>query len=214
MDEAPSGSDLDAQVKSADPDRWLATRLIADPLARADVIALYAYDAELARAPKVASNALIAEIRLTWWREVLDQIFGGQAVRRHPAAEALAGIVARYGLPRAPLEAMIDARIDALSEGFDPDAWADQVGGSAAVLAARILDRTVDPEAARPAGRLWGRELLRRAGRLEEARRGKALPADLSVRAFPAVAHVALRGDGGVVGKRLRLVWAALRGRA
>ena len=37
------------------------------------VVAIYAFDHELARAPKVASNALLGEIRLTWWREVLDE---------------------------------------------------------------------------------------------------------------------------------------------
>src|SRR5439155_22259273 len=105
---------LDDQVRRADPDRWLATRFIADTRARADVIALYAYDLELARAPRSASNTLTAEIRLTWWREVLDQIYGGQPVRRHPVAQALADVVARHRLPRAPLEAMIDARIEAL----------------------------------------------------------------------------------------------------
>ena len=76
---------------------------------RADVLALYAYDHELARAAKVSSNSLLAEIRLTWWREVLDQVFDSGPVRRHPTAEALADAVRRHGLPRAPLEAMLDA---------------------------------------------------------------------------------------------------------
>src|SRR3954464_15291449 len=102
--------DLDEIVRRADPDRWLPSRFIAAPAARAGVIALYAYDTELARAPKVASNALLGEIRLTWWREALDEIFGGKPVRRHPTAQALAATVERHGLSRAPLETMIDAR--------------------------------------------------------------------------------------------------------
>ena len=71
-DDAPPPEDLDALVARVDPDRWLSSRLIADPEARADAIAIYAYDHELARAPRVASNPLLGEIRLTWWREVLD----------------------------------------------------------------------------------------------------------------------------------------------
>ena len=43
-------------------------------------MAVYAFDYELARAPKVASNALMGEIRLTWWREVLDEVFEGRPV--------------------------------------------------------------------------------------------------------------------------------------
>ena len=225
----PTGTaDLNDQVRRADPDRWLATRFIADPQARADVVALYAYDAELARAARAASNTLAAEIRLTWWREVLDQVFGAGPVRRHPVAQALADVVSRRRLPRAPLEAMIDARIEALGLQTltcdDAQAWADRVGGSAAVLAVAILDRSANPEAARPAGQAWGLALLKRSGRLADTKLLKAAMAvaariRLSVAAFPAIAHVTLaRGDlrdaePSDFGKRLRLLSAVLRGR-
>src|ERR1051326_3314472 len=103
-------SDLDELVRRNDPDRWLSSRFIGAHDARADVIALYAYDQELARAPRVTSNALVGEMRLTWRREALDEIFAGKPVRRPPTAEALSAAVVRRGLPREPLEAMIDAR--------------------------------------------------------------------------------------------------------
>ncbi|HEY9218896.1 MAG TPA: squalene/phytoene synthase family protein, partial [Phenylobacterium sp.] len=90
-----SDSDLDSLVQRVDPDRWLSSRFIADPAARADVIAVYAFDHELARAPRVASEPLLGEIRLTWWSEVLDEIFAGGAVRHHPGAQALANAVRR-----------------------------------------------------------------------------------------------------------------------
>ena len=61
--------DLDALVRRVDPDRWLASRYIADVDARADVIALYALNYELSRAAEVASQPLIGEMRLAWWRE-------------------------------------------------------------------------------------------------------------------------------------------------
>jgi len=120
--------DLDDLIRRVDPDRWLSSRFIGDPAKRADVIAVYAYDHELARAPKVASNPLLGEIRLTWWREALDEIYEGRHVRRHPTAQALAEAVKRHGLPRAPLEAMIDARYRELdATPFKPKealAWA------------------------------------------------------------------------------------------
>src|SRR5260221_14559108 len=104
----PNG-DLDAVIRRVDPDRWLSSRFIGQAAARADVIALYAFDHELARAPRVASNALLGEMRLTWWREGIEEIFEGRPVRQHPAAQALAAAVERRGLPREPPETMIHA---------------------------------------------------------------------------------------------------------
>ncbi len=220
-------------MRRGDPCRWLSSRFIADPAARADVIALYAYDLELTRAPKVTSNPLVAEIRLTWWREVLDEIYSGGRVRGHPVAQALAGMVRRRGLPRAPLEAMIDARIAILDKPkldvAESTAWAEDVGGSAAALAAQILDPRRPPDAAIPAGRLWGLAMLR-ALRLSDPddiartiafdlRAAQAAAGALSVAAFPAIAHAALAGRRSIaLGApsaltQLRLFWAVTTGR-
>jgi 15-cis-phytoene synthase len=109
-----SGVDLDGDIRRADPDRWLASRFITDARRRADVIALYAFDHELARAETAASNPLVAEIRLVWWRETLAEIFDGQPPRRHPVAEALAGVIRAHDLPEASLEGMIEVRIAGL----------------------------------------------------------------------------------------------------
>lgn len=216
--------DLDALLRRVDPDRWLSSRFVGDRDRRADVVAVYAYDHELARAPKVASNPLLGEIRLTWWREVLDEVYEDRPVRRHPTAQALAQAIRRRGLPREPLEAMIDARyreLDAtpmsVAEALE---WARDTGGRAAELAARILDPSGDTARARGAGSAWA--LSRRAREqpvfaptveklLAGARTGAG---SLSVAAFPAVAHAALIGrTDSEVARRLRLVWAVLRGR-
>ncbi len=229
----PGGAadDLDGLIRRVDPDRWLTSRFIGDAAARADVVALYAYDHELARARRVGSTPLMAEIRLTWWREALDEIFAGGPVRRHPTAEALAGAVRRHGLPRAPLEAMIDGQIEALEAG-PPDAaaalaWADAVQGSAARLAVQVLDDAADPVAAAPAGRAWGLALLIRAGgeaaaslrpALAEALRA-AGNVRLSPAATPAVlparlARYDLAGASpGLLRKQLSLIAAVVAGR-
>src|SRR6185503_12151325 len=155
MDDEPQ-DDLDALIRRVDPDRWMSSRFVTHAQVRADLIALYAFDHELARAPRVASNPLIGEIRLTWWREALDEIFEGRPVRRHPTALALADLVRRRALGRAPLEAMIDARYRELdpSPMEEPAAlaWAHDAGGDVAELAARILDPAADAPAARLAG--------------------------------------------------------------
>ena len=58
--------DLDARVRDADTDRWLASRFVADEQARADLIALYAFEAELMAIPARVTQPLLAEMRYTW----------------------------------------------------------------------------------------------------------------------------------------------------
>lgn len=228
-DSSSDPDDLDGLVRRVDPDRWLSSRFVADPVRRADVIALYAYDHELARAPRVASNPILGEIRLTWWREALDEIFEGRAVRRHPAAQALAAAVGRSGLSRAPLEAMIDARyreLDAapLSEAEALE-WARGTAGRAAELAVAVLDGQADAKLACEAAAAWA--LARRLPDRPELRaaferllgQGRRGAAQLSTAAFPAVAHAALaqrRAKGAATdgfGARLRIILAVARGR-
>jgi len=217
--------DLDDLVRRADPDRWLSSRFIGDAAARADVIALYAFDHELGRAPKVTSNALLGEIRLTWWREALDEIFEGRAVRRHPTAQALAGAVQRRGLPRERLETMIDARyreLDAqpMSEAEALD-WARDTGGAAAQLAAQVLDPKTDSKMAIAGGSAWalGKRLEAspdlRPTFLRVIHAARSASRALSVQAFPAVAHAALAGRPAKndFARRLRLTIAVARGK-
>jgi phytoene synthase len=233
-----AADDLEQLLRRADPDRWLTSRFIGDAGARADVVALYLFDHELARARRAASSSLLAEIRLTWWREALDEIYDDGPVRRHPVAEALAAAVARRGVPRAPLEAMIDGHIVALDAGLMDSglmdagaalAWADAVQGSLAEAAAMTLDPAGPVVAARPAGRAWGLALLKRAGlasaeavaapleaALAETRRtARALSAAALPAALPArLARFDLaERTPGPVAARLALIQAVVTGR-
>ncbi len=230
-DEAPL-DDLDALIRRVDVDRWLSSRYVADAERRSDLIALYAYDHEITRAPRVVSKPLLGEIRLAWWREALDAIYAGQAVRRHPVAEALKTAVARRGLPREFLETPLDARYDDLQPGAFEDeaalnAWLDAAYGSIMAAAARMLDPAADPHAVKSAGRAWGLGRLpperpplgfdayATIGRHLRVARTEARM--LSPAAFPAVAHLVLgnrvgRQQAGI-GDRLRLTLAVLTGR-
>ena len=178
--------DLDALVRRVDPDRWLSSRFIADAEKRADVLALYAFDHELRRAVEATSNPIMAEIRLTWWSEALDEIYAGRPVRRHPTVEALADLVRRRSLPRDPLDEAVEARLRR-----------EPGGAAVAEAAALVLDPAVDREAVRRAA----------GGYAGAAQR-------LSAASFPAVAHLALAGRRrSELGRRLRLTWAVLTGR-
>ena len=59
-----------AMVARGDPDRFLAV-MAAPVTVRARLLPLYAFNLEVARAPWVTDEALIAEMRLQWWRDVV-----------------------------------------------------------------------------------------------------------------------------------------------
>ena len=136
-------------------------------------------------------------------------------------------------LPRAPLEAMIDTRIQGLEKSrFTTDEaliWAEGAEGSVAALAAHALGAPSGDVLAAPAGVVWGLTMLRRAGKAGggeyDARLAQALreaaqaAAKLPASAFPAVLCATLaRADvrsttSSELGKRLRLTKAALTGK-
>jgi 15-cis-phytoene synthase len=222
---------IDAVVRTADPYRWLASRFIADDVARADVVALYGFDVELARTRRIASNPLIADIRLAWWREAVEEIRAGAVVRAHPVVRALAAAVGR-GLDCGGLLAMIEGHGRIVGATVLDDAqsadWAGSVAGVAARLAAERLDRDEGSGAAAPAGQLWGYVMLARQGLIADAAAerlvmiglGEARQAArrLPSRAFPAVAHACLARSGlprtapGPLESRLRLFLAVASG--
>ena len=203
---------LDEQVRRADPDRWLSSRFVADERARADLIALYAFEAELMAIPTRVTQPLLAEMRYTWWAEQLDGVFASVPRKGHPVLEALTDIVARHALDRAPFDALIEAHVGRV-HGLPHDLDAFYVGpmqAAVAVLAGKGHAPTVVD-----AGRLWG---LVQTGQHATARAHRAAANQalkvLAPVAFPAVAHAALyRATEGEPMKRLRLTWAVLRGR-
>ena len=94
-----------ALVERGDPDRYLA--LMAAPLtARPRLLPLYAFNLEVARAPWVTKEAMIAEMRLQWWRDVV----AAPAPRAHEVAGPLHGLIQDCALPLDVLDRMIEAR--------------------------------------------------------------------------------------------------------
>jgi len=136
-DPDPDG-DLDGALSRADPDRWLSSRFAAGETARRALVAIYAFDNELGRAPRAASTPIVAEMRLAWWREALEEIRSGVPVRRHPVALALSATVGEYSLDLTLLETLIDARPTGRCSGggglvhraVDPDSGSFGRGGA------------------------------------------------------------------------------------
>jgi phytoene synthase len=162
-------------------------------------------------------------------------MFEGRPVRRHPIALALEQAVRRRELPRASLDALVDARLRDLEPWpLDPaqvEPYLDATAGALMALTAHVLEPGVDPHVVRSAARAYGLAGLQQLGRLPadwsaEKTRGRieaALSqtrtdlAKLPAAAFPAVAYAEfarpLAGRAqSELGKRLRLTWAVLRG--
>jgi phytoene/squalene synthetase len=134
---------LAALVECGDPDRWRSA-MTAAPEARPGLMALYAFNLEIARAPWVATEPMLAQIRLQWWLDALNEIFDGKPVRRHPVVEALAEAIGAGGLPQQLFVEMVDARQADMEAVPHPgraalDLYIDRTAGHLMELAARHL---------------------------------------------------------------------------
>ena len=103
----PDLSGCAALVQRADPDRFLAT--MAAPLsARAVLFPIYACNVEIARAPWVTKEPMIAEMRLQWWRDALEEIAAGGKARRHEVVSPLSRALDKAGAEL--LDKLVQAR--------------------------------------------------------------------------------------------------------
>ena len=125
------------QVRLHDRDRYL-TALFAPDSRREALFALYAFNLEISRIRETISERLIGEMRLQWWRDALDAIYGGSKPPAHPVAEALASAIQNHGLERAPFERLIDARALDLDDG-PPDDLPTLIGYARDTSAALVL---------------------------------------------------------------------------
>ncbi len=131
-----------AQVQAQDRDRFLAA-LFAPQDKRKHLLALYAYNLDVARVREVVREALPGEVRLAWWREVIEGEGRGD-VAGHPIAAALLDTITRFRLPRPSLIAMADARIfdlydDPMPTVGDLEGYAGETASALLQLSALIL---------------------------------------------------------------------------
>ena len=98
-------------------DQWLGA-LYAGAEARGALYALASFDTEIRHALKRARDPNLMAIRLAWWREVIAGEREAEAAG-NPVALALRAAIGAYALPRAWLEAMLDARLQAIAPQDD-----------------------------------------------------------------------------------------------
>ena len=135
-----------ALVQRGDPDRFAAT--MAAPLqARSRLWPLYAFNLEVARAPWVTKEPMIAEMRLQWWRDVAAE----PTPRAHEVAGPLHALIRDAALPVEVLDRLITARrwdvySDAFADRAAFDSYLDDTGAGLMWLAARALGASPDAE--------------------------------------------------------------------
>jgi 15-cis-phytoene synthase len=168
-------------VRDADRDWFIAT-LFAPAHHRDALYALYAFGVEAAQVRGRAREAAQGEIRLQWWREVLQGERHGEATAS-PVAASLLNAIEHYRLPVNAMLALLDARrFDLYDEPMETVAeledYALKTVSALIAMAARILG--VDAAmAARPAGKAHALTQLLAALPGHAARRQLYLPVEL-----------------------------------
>ncbi len=128
-------------VHRADPDRFMAA-MAAPVAARAVLFPIYAMNVEVARAPWASTEPMIAEMRLQWWRDALQEIAEGPTVRRHEVVTPLSRVISPH------LAALLDEYIavrrwDIYRDPFEDeahlDAYINHSAGSLMVVSAQAL---------------------------------------------------------------------------
>lgn len=131
-------------LRSADPDRYVSV-LYAPAEKRSALFALYAFNAEIASVRDRISEPLPGEVRLQWWRDVLEA--GTQeAAAGHPVAALLVETVRVHSLPIKPFTDMLEARIfdlydDPMPSRNDLEGYCGETASALIQLASLILDR-------------------------------------------------------------------------
>ncbi len=144
-----------ALLREADRDRYL-TVLYAPQDKRGALAALYAFNAEVSRIRELVHEPLPGEVRLQWWRDLLNGDARGSA-EAHPVAAALIGAIEKYELPRTAFDNYCEARIfdlydDPMPSRNDFEGYCGETASAIIQLAGLILDRDAAQNFAELAG--------------------------------------------------------------
>ena len=144
-----------ATLRDTDRDRYLAC-LLSPADKRNALAALYAFNAEIARIRDSVREALPGEVRMQWWRDLIDGNPHGDS-QSHPVAAALLTTIEQYRLPRPVLGNMIEARIFDLYDDLFEDrnaleGYAGETASALIQLASLVLSADDAAQSAEAAG--------------------------------------------------------------
>jgi NADH dehydrogenase [ubiquinone] 1 alpha subcomplex assembly factor 6 len=187
-------------VERFDPDRYLCS-LFAPASIRQELMALYAFNVEVAGIRESVTEPLIGRMRLQWWIDIMDRVFAGEPPA-HQVAVALSKTVNKFGLERKKFDALLDARAaDFEDTPFatieELENYAEQTSASLISQALKILGQSGDvvQKAGRSVGTAWALTGLLRAIPFHARQNRSYLPTEL-VKASGASIY-----DGGQISK-------------
>jgi phytoene synthase len=142
-------------LRNTDFDRYLACLLVPEDK-RGPLSALYAFSAELARVRDLIREPLPGEVRLQYWRDLVEGQPHGD-VQANPLAAGIIHAIVDHKLPRTALAAMTEARIFDLYDDPMPDrasfeGYAGETSSALLQLGTLILDPDNASAAAEAAG--------------------------------------------------------------
>ncbi|MDR6431136.1 phytoene/squalene synthase family protein [Brucella pseudogrignonensis] len=133
-----------ALLREADRDRYLSV-LYAPEDKRGALAAIYAFNTEIARIRDLVHEPLPGEVRLQWWRDLINGEARGSA-EAHPLAAALIDTINKYDLPRVAFDNYCEARIfdlydDTMPSRNDLEGYCGETASALIQLGTIILDR-------------------------------------------------------------------------
>lgn len=138
----PTWQTLLQELRGQDFDRY-ACCLFAPLEQRADMTALFLFNATLAQIRDQVTEPVLGQIRLQWWRDALSALSGGGKAPAQPTLTSIATWCER-GFDLSPLQMLIDARAADLENPPFPalanyDAYRQNSSRPLGLMAARLL---------------------------------------------------------------------------
>ncbi len=183
------------QVRRFDRERYLCALLAREP-AREHLLALYAFNVEVARVREIVSEPVIGQMRLQWWRDAVAEFAKG-TVRAHPVSQALARALAWRPVRPELIERLLVGREFDLTD--EPPTTLDALESYAEETSSVLLQAALDllgagggeaDEAARHIGIAWALVGLLRAVPFHARQRRLYLPRDLLDAAAVTPEHI------------------------
>ncbi len=136
-----------AGLRDTDRDRYLAA-LLSPADKRAGLVALYGFNAEIARIRDVVREPLPGEVRLQYWRDLVSGVEHGETAA-NPLGALLVETIRHYDLPAEALLRMLDARVfDLYDDPMESRGMFEGYAGDTASALIQLASLIVAPDEA------------------------------------------------------------------
>uniref|UniRef100_A0A7S4K6T9 15-cis-phytoene synthase n=1 Tax=Guillardia theta TaxID=55529 RepID=A0A7S4K6T9_GUITH len=173
-------------VQHADVEGYLCLAFYPKEI-RQHILAIKAFNVEVAKAADKSSNEKMTEIRLQWWRSVIEKLPTKQ-LPTHPVVDALCETFHKYDLDMDLLYSLVDKRIQDLNVKipetlYYTEEYAEGTQGALLKLALKVLGAHTVPgnvKAAHQVGTAVGISMLMRGTKFHAQRNKVYIPRELA----------------------------------